>query len=182
MDVGFVFLTALALSMDIFAVSTVIGSFSKKINFKDLIIPLSFGVFHFIMLVIGYLLSTSFLDHMQGFDHWVAFGLLLFIGIRMILMSFSKEKEITIKWTEWKPLMLVSIATSIDALALGITFSIINIELWSSAIIVGLVVFMVGTFALFFGSKLKFKPKVSMLVGGIVLIGIGVKVLLGHVF
>jgi manganese efflux pump family protein len=179
MDFLLVILMGLALSMDIFTVAIIISLTSKfsKDQFK---LPFSFAIFHIIMMLLGYFLSLSFYRFIEAYDHWVAFGLLLVVGLRMIKESFSTNNP-DMNWTNWKELITISFATSIDALALGITFNLLKQNIWLSSLIVGIIVLCFGFIGLLFGSKLKFiKPKYSLLIGAIVLISIGIKIVLEH--
>jgi Predicted membrane protein len=178
------FFIAVGLSMDAFAVSICQGVSMRKANFKKLlIIGLYFGIFQAGMPVIGYLIGSQFAASINAFDHWIAFVLLSFIGIKMIMESFKKEastntEEVSLKMLTMLPL---AIATSIDALAVGISFAIIQVEIVPAISFIGittLLLSMVGVkIGNLFGSKSKAKAELA---GGIILILMGFKILLEH--
>jgi putative Mn2+ efflux pump MntP len=181
-----IILAALGLSMDAFAVAVCIGLATKRVTAKKaLTVGLYFGVFQALMPLIGYLLATQFSDKIEAFDHWIAFGLLCFIGIRMIVESFKADGdrfgagEPSLKPAAMLPL---AIATSIDALAVGITFAFLRIEIVPAALTIGLITLGLSVTGVkignTFGAKLQAKAEV---VGGAILILIGVKILLEHV-
>lgn len=180
-----IILIAISLSMDAFAVSMCKGLEMKKINHKHaLIIALFFGLFQALMPLIGYFLGTSFEKYITSFDHWIAFALLSIIGGKMIFDSFHKEeiKDGFIEKLNIKELFVLAIATSIDALAVGITFAFLkdtNITLAVS--LIGVITFALSYIGVILGNKIgiKFKSKAELL-GGIVLILIGIKILLEH--
>ena len=172
-----IFLIALSLSMDAFAVSIAngISCFSKKTALKQ---GLTFGFFQFLMPLLGWFLGISVKSYMEAIDHWIAFSLLALIGGGMIIDSFKKEKE---KSTS-KNLLLQAIATSIDALATGVSFAILDVNIiWASAII-GIVAFVLSYIGGILGNHLgQFLEKKASIAGGIVLIAVGVKILLEHI-
>ena len=182
MNYSFIILTGVALSLDTFAISTIIGATTKKITQKEYFLPLIFGFFHAIMLITGFTISTTFHKYINTFDHWIAFGILIIIGTKMIVEGKNKKKQKTFKWTNWKNIITISAGTSIDALALGITFQILEQGLIIPTIIIAIIVFLFGIGGLEFGSKIKkFKPKETYTYGGIALIIIGIKILLEHI-
>ena len=130
------YLISLSLAVDCFIVSICISSVSKLGKKVYLKIPLHFGLFQGTMTLIGFYLGLSFLRIIQGFDHWIAFGLLFLVGIKMILESFKKEKKLA-KIT-YPTIIILSIATSIDALAIGVTFRIIDGAIMMKSMIIGL--------------------------------------------
>jgi putative Mn2+ efflux pump MntP len=181
MDYLFITLTALALSADTLAICTIISLSSKKLCSRTYLIPPIFGVFHALMLITGYYLSTTFHEHISTFDHWIALILLTLIGIKMIREGMSKKEEKPI-WDSWKNIIALAIGTSIDALALGITFLLLKESIAIPALIIGIIVTTASYIGLFFGRKLPFrKPKKISIIGGVILIGIGIKILLGHI-
>lgn len=177
-----IFLTALGLSMDACATSICKGLSMKKYNIKKgLIIGLYFGIFQGLMPVIGYLLGTSFENFITKIDHWVAFVLLSTIGAKMIFDAFSNDKDSTNDSVDFKTMLPLAVATSIDALAIGITLAFLKVNIILSAIIIGITTFIMS----FLGSKLgnkfgsKYEKKAQIL-GGIILIFLGIKILLEH--
>ena len=173
---------SLGLGMDAFAVSVCKGVSFKKSNFKkSLIVALYMGVFQAIMPVIGYFLGISFADKITSIDHWLAFGLLFVIGIKMIKESLGKETEVINDKVDFKEMVVLAIATSIDALAVGITFAFLNVNLWFAIFLIGIVTFLlcfVGTkIGSVFGDKYEKKAEFA---GGLILILLGVKIVLEH--
>lgn len=179
-----IFLTGIGLAMDAFAVSICKGIQMPKLKkLRIIIIAIFFGGFQMLMPLIGWLLGSQFVQYIGAFDHWIAFVLLAFIGGKMAIESFKKDDECECKCDDnldIKELFLLAIATSIDALAVGITFSLYpDINIVSSIGIIGIVTFVICAAGVVIGHKFgsKFKSKAE-LVGGIVLIGIGIKLLI----
>jgi len=179
-----IILIALGLSMDAFAVSITLGLSVKRPKIKEFLIPgIYFGLFQMIMPFAGYFAGTYFVHKIQDFDHWIAFVLLAFIGGRMIKESFSKEKE-RAKGNpfQFATMLLLAIATSIDALAVGITFAFLSVDIWKSIILIGIVTFCMSICGVKIGNVFgtKFKSKAEF-IGGTVLVILGVKILIEHV-
>lgn len=176
-------LIAAGLSMDAFAVSLCEGLGMGRLSLKNsLIIALFFGGFQAAMPVIGWLLGKQFAGYITSVDHWVAFGLLAFIGGKMIFEV--KKSEVSDKCEvalNLKQLTLMAVATSIDALAVGVTFAFLKVSIVPSVLAIGLVTFAFTLAGVLighkFGSRLKTKAELA---GGIVLILIGTKILLEH--
>ena len=180
MNILTIVLTSFGLAMDAFAVSVGGGISIKKVSWKDaFLISLFFGGFQFLMPVLGWLAGLSFRDLIEQFDYWVAFILLAFIGIKMIYESFDDEEEEGTNFRSLSVLFTLAIATSIDALAVGLGFSMIEIPILSSALIIGVITFILCFFGVYLGDKFGdvFEKKAE-LVGGIVLILIGFKILI----
>lgn len=177
-----IFLIALGLAMDAFAVSICKGLAMKKVNFKKmLIIALYFGIFQALMPVIGYLLGASFEAIVTSIDHWIAFILLLFIGINMLREAFSKEEEKVTDDTGIKTMIVLAIATSIDALAVGISFAFLNVNIVIASSLIGGITFIVSMIGVVLGNKFGDKyRKNAEIFGGVILIIIGIKILLEH--
>lgn len=182
-----IFLTALALSMDAFAVSICKGLSIGKIRGRDMLIAGAwFGGFQAIMPAIGYFLGGALEEAIRAFDHWVAFGLLALIGAGMIREAFSKEEEKQDSSLSVRVMLPMAIATSIDALVVGITFrSAFSIETVGSMLgavaLIGATTFLCSAAGMKVGSLFGTKYKArAELVGGIILILIGIKVLLEH--
>ena len=178
-------LIALGLSMDAFAVSVTLGLSVKKPKPKEIIIPgLFFGSFQALMPLIGFFTGIIFAGRIQEFDHWIAFILLGFIGGKMIKDSISKDKEKPKESSFLVMKMLVlSIATSIDALAVGVTFAFFQINIIRAVIIIGVITFFMSMLGVKIGSIFgaKFKSKAEFF-GGTVLVFLGTKILIEHLF
>jgi putative Mn2+ efflux pump MntP len=181
---------ALALAMDCFAVSIASGIIVKKHLGKMMIrMAFLFGLFQAAMPLIGWLGVSTFTSYLENIDHWIAFGLLAFLGGRMIRESFLPEEEKKIKPRKLKTQVVLAIATSIDALAVGISFACTgfsNIKmLVCPLLIIGFVSFVMSIIGVLLGVKFgkpitkKLKPE---LLGGVILIFIGIKVLLSHLY
>lgn len=183
-----VFLTGIALSMDAFAVAICKGLKMQRLNYKQMsLIALFFGGFQAIMPFIGWTLGHSFKEYIESFDHWVAFALLLFIGGKMIyeVLKGDEDDDCCCDNFDIKELFLLAIATSIDAMAAGIAFAIDGINtlydiLWA-ILIIGITTFVLSAIGVLIGHKFGavYKSKAE-LVGGIILILIGLKILLEH--
>lgn len=189
MSMAVIFLTAVSLAMDAFAVSitngVIVSDFKKRHAVK---MGVYFGVFQFVMPIIGYALGSGFKRYIEAFDHWIAFGLLILIGGNMIREGLFAEKEQSGKKSaaealNFKVLSAQAVATSIDALAVGVSFSLMSdINMWLVCGIIGAVAFLFSFFGALMGRKIGgfFKNKAEI-VGGIILCLIGVKILLEHI-
>lgn len=181
------FLIAIGLSMDAFAVAVCKGLNMKKINYKNsFLIALFFGSFQGLMPVIGWFIGIRFEKYITSIDHWIAFILLSIIGVNMIKEAFSKDEDdhecsCSNEILDFKELFILAIATSIDALAIGITFAFLGINIINSATLIGISTFIISFVGVMIGNKFgtKYKEKASIL-GGAVLIIIGLKILLEH--
>ena len=180
-----IILLGVGLSMDAFAVSICRGIKMRPFNKKQAAITaLAFGLAQGLMPLIGWLVGKQFESYITAFDHWIAFGLLAFIGVKMIIESLKQEKEQNeCNDFKIKELIIMAVATSIDALAVGITFAFLPVKtsIYTAVLIIAAITFAfcyVGGYVGFkFGDKLKNKAE---LIGGIVLILIGLKILLEH--
>ena len=175
-------LLAIGLAMDAFAVSITSGITITNIKVKHaLITALFFGVFQAVMPVIGWLLGKEFSSFISGFDHWVVFIILAFIGIKMIYESFKEREKKTQAEVSFNlsVLFMLAIATSIDALAVGISFSFLKTGILFPVIIIGIVTFILSFIGVYIGKKLGciFGRRMET-IGGFILIAIGFKVLL----
>lgn len=174
---------AVGLSMDAFAVSICKGLALQKFSIqKGLIAGLWFGGFQALMPLIGYFLGAQFKDRIEAIDHWIAFILLGFIGCNMIREALSKEEECSDDSFDFKTMLLMAVATSIDALAVGITFAFLNVaNIWTAIGIIGCTTFLFSFAGVrignAFGSRYKSKAELA---GGIILIALGIKILLEH--
>lgn len=177
-----IFAIGVALAMDAFAVSICKGLSMKKINWKKaIIIGLYFGAFQALMPVIGYFLGTTLSGFVEKIDHWIAFVLLSIIGGNMIKESTDDEVEKRNDKVDFKTMLVLAIATSIDAMAVGVTFAFLKTNLVLAISIIGIITFIISVLGVIIGNKFgdKFQNKAE-LIGGIVLIIIGLKILLEH--
>ena len=175
-------LIAIGLSMDAFSVSICKGLTTKKFSWRmALVCGLWFGFFQALMPIIGYFLGAQFQEMIEAYDHWIAFGLLFLIGANMIREAVWGKGESQDGSLGFKTMLLLAIATSIDALAVGVSFACIRVKLWSSVIVIGLTTFAFSVLGVkignVFGSKYE---KSAGIIGGIILILIGLKILLEH--
>ncbi len=175
-------LIAIGLSMDAFSVSICKGLTTKKFSWRmALVCGLWFGFFQALMPIIGYFLGAQFQEMIEAYDHWIAFGLLFLIGANMIREAVWGKEESQDGSMGFKTMLLLAIATSIDALAVGVSFACIRVKLWSSVIVIGLTTFAFSVLGVkignVFGSKYE---KSAEIIGGIMLILIGLKILLEH--
>lgn len=177
-----IILLGVSLAMDATAVSICKGLSMKKLDKKKAItIALYFGTFQAIMPIIGYLLGISFKEVVESIDHWIAFFLLAVIGINMIRESLSKESESLNDLIDFKTMTPLAIATSIDALAIGITFAFLRVNIIGAVTIIGIITIFLSMIGVFIGNEFGNKyGKIAETLGGIVLIGIGLKILLEH--
>ena len=181
---GFVelLLIAVGLSMDAFAVSICKGLSVKKVGPKHAVLAgLYFGGFQFLMPLIGYLLGFKFEHLITSVDHWIAFVLLALIGGNMIKDAFSKDEEKFSDDFGFKTMLLMAVATSIDALAVGITFAFLEVDIVPAAALIGVTTFIFSAAGIYIGNAFgaKYKSKAE-LAGGVILILIGLKILLEH--
>ena len=180
------FLLGVGLSMDAFAVSVCKGLAMNKVNKKQAVmIGLYFGGFQALMPLIGWFLGVRFQKYITSVDHWIAFGLLVFIGGKMILEAVrdSEVQEIGEKDLplDHKEMLVLAVATSIDALAVGITFAFLDTPIIEAIAIIGCTTFLLSILGVvvgnFFGTRYKKKAEIA---GGIILVLIGLKILLEH--
>lgn len=180
---GFVelLLIAVGLSMDAFAVSVCKGLSVRKVQLRHLLLAgLYFGGFQFLMPVLGWLLGVRFEHLIQSVDHWIAFGLLTVIGLSMIRESRSGAEELNDDFG-FRTMLLLAVATSIDALAVGVTFAFLQVSILPAAGLIGVTTFLLSALGIRIGSVFgaRFKSGAE-LAGGVILILIGVKILLEH--
>lgn len=178
-------LIALALAMDVFAVAIASGVILSPINRRQLFrLSFHFGLFQGIMPIIGWLAGLSVQNLIKAYDHWIAFGLLSFIGCKMMYEALRPgEEERPSDPTRGMTMVMLSIATSIDALAVGLTLGMIGVSIWIPALVIGVVAGVMTCLGMMMGEKvgLALGRKIEIL-GGLVLIGIGVKILFEHLF
>jgi len=187
------FILAVGLSMDAFAVAVCVGLSLEKITYRRaLIVGLYFGGFQALMPLIGYVAGSLFADKIITYDHWIAFGLLSFLGIKMIIGSLKSSNEVpTIKnqtpdeVTETclkpKAMLPLAVATSIDALAVGISLAFLNVKIIPAVSFIGITTLVLSMIGVKIGNVfgLKFKSKAEF-AGGVILILIGLNILLDH--
>ena len=175
--------TAISLAMDALAVSAANGVALRSVTVKHaLTFGLYFGFFQFFMPLLGWLLGSSFAERIVSVDHWIAFALLAGIGVKMLWETrYTRQSARESPLLSWRTMSLMAIATSIDALAVGISFAMVNVNIWLSSFIIGLVAFILSFAGVLLGKRLgyKFGAKMERL-GGCVLILIGGKILLEH--
>ncbi|MDP8201072.1 MAG: manganese efflux pump MntP family protein [Candidatus Tenebribacter burtonii] len=185
MNIITIILIAFGLAMDAFAVSIASGVTLKCFKVRPALrVAFFFGGFQALMPVLGWLAGTSFQHYIAAFDHWIAFGLLTFIGGKMIYESFLIEKaESKCDPNNLITVFVLSIATSIDALAVGLSFSALQVQIIQPAIIIGIITFLLSLLGVYLGGKFGslFENKIEF-IGGTVLIGIGLKILIEHLF
>ena len=179
-------LIGIGLSMDAFAVAICQGLCMKKLNWRHAaVIALFFGGFQALMPLIGWVLGSQFAEYIQNIDHWVAFVLLVLIGGNMVREALSPEEEKVACAVEskldYKQLFLMAVATSIDALAVGVTFAFLEVSIVPAISIIGCTTFCLSLVGVamgnFFGTRYKKRAELS---GGIILILLGAKILLEH--
>ena len=178
-------LIGVGLAMDAFAVSICKGLAMRRMNYKKaIIIAAFFGVFQALMPALGYVLGTTFANKIAAIDHWIAFILLALIGANMIKEALSSDDdECQDDSLRLGDLIMLSIATSIDALAVGITFAFFNVSLLLSVSMIGIITFIICVIGVkvgnVFGEKYKSKAELA---GGLILILMGAKILIDHLF
>lgn len=173
---------SIGLAMDAFAVSVCKGLSMKRMKWKNaIIIGAYFGYFQALMPALGYLLGYNFQDRISNIDHWIAFILLGVIGINMIKEAISKENDVHNDSVKFKEMIVLAIATSIDALAVGITFAFLNVNLILAISLIGIITFIISVLGVkvgnIFGDKYEKKAEFA---GGIILIFLGIKILVEH--
>jgi putative Mn2+ efflux pump MntP len=179
MNIIEIFLIGLALSMDAFAVAICLGLRHKATAKNMLTVGAYFGIFHVVMLLIGFYAATVFADSITAYDHWIAFGLLSFLGIKMMIGSFKEDKEDTAASLNYKVMLPLAVAMSIDALAIGISFAFIGVDIIPASLMISVVVFLLAMLGIRIGNS--FGPKLGSkaeFLGGVVLVLIGTKILL----
>ena len=186
------FLIGVGLSMDAFAVAVCKGLGMKKINWRHtFVIALFFGVFQALMPLLGWALGTQLASLITPIDHWIAFGLLAFIGAKMLVDAFKGEDGCdedcacgeSEPGLDIKELLMLAVATSIDALAVGITFAFLGVNIWLAILIIGVTTFVLSFIGVAIGNQFGSRfEKPATIAGGVVLILIGVKILVEHLF
>ena len=172
-----------SLALDAFAVSISTGTLIKTRTWRDYFrIPFHFGLFQFLMPVFGWYLGSRVEPLIADIDHWIAFLLLAIIGGKMIKAAFSKEKELqTSDPSRGISLIILSVATSIDALAVGFSLALLRYSIWYPSILIGIITAVLSLIGLFAGNRLGNKfGNIVEVCGGVILISIGIKIVLTH--
>jgi putative Mn2+ efflux pump MntP len=185
MNIVEILLIALSMSMDAFAVCLGAGAQQRTSGPRPVFrLAFHFGLFQFFMPVIGWFAGTTIVRYISAYDHWVAFGLLAFVGVRMIRSGFdptnSEQKNDPSRgWT----LVLLAFATSIDALAIGFSLGMVGVTIWYPALVIGVVTGLISLLGIYLGNRLgqRFGKRMEI-IGGVVLILIGIRILISHLF
>jgi len=184
MDLATIFILAIALGVDAFSVAIGIGAANhQKLWWPPVLrLSLAFGFFQFMMAVLGWFAGSTVVEIIDAFDHWVVFGILALIGGKMIWEGWEKEEQkIQTDQTKGLPLLILSVATSIDSLAVGFSFSALKNPILFPALIIGIVCLSMTSLGMIFGKALaRILGKKVNIFGGLVLLVIGVKVLIEH--
>lgn len=182
MDILSLLAISVGLAMDAFAVAVCKGLAIKKIAIKNMFkVGIWFGLFQGLMPLIGYFLGMTLEKYITSVDHWVSLLLLSLIGISMIKEALNKDSEQSDDDLTFKTMFLLAIATSIDALAIGVTLAFLNVNIFISVLIIGIITFILSAIGVkvgnLFGLKYKSKAEIA---GGIILIIMGIKILFEH--
>lgn len=183
-DLIFVTFIALGLSADCFAVALGIGTLGRKISSRNVLrVALAFGVFQMVMPLVGWLVGQTIVRIISSYDHWIAFALLTFVGVKMIWEFVHGEGgSENLDIVKWGTLLTLSLATSIDALAVGLSFAFLRTDIVIASLIIGLVAFCVTAFSFWLGRKASVvMGRWAQLIGGLILMGIGLRILLTHI-
>ncbi len=181
-----IFAIAVALAMDAFAVAIASGVRLKRVSFRQFFrMAWHFGLFQAMMPVIGWAAGQAIRDAVERFGHWLAFGLLTYVGISMIREAFKLKEDARRRKdpTRGLTLVMLSVATSIDALAVGVTISVLKVSIWTPALVIGLVAGLFTVLGLYLGKSVGSAERLSPVaevLGGLVLLGIAVKILIEH--
>jgi putative Mn2+ efflux pump MntP len=178
-----ILIVALGLSADCFAVALSSSIATKRFSLTRFFrFPLAFGIFQALMVVLGWLAGSAIIDYISAYDHWVAFGLLVFIGGRMIWESFHEKADEKAKnYDGWFTLFALSIATSIDALAVGLSFAFLEVNIVTAGVTIGVTALVITIIGQIIGNRVGvLVGKRAEIIGGLILICIGIKILLEH--
>lgn len=180
MNILEILLISLGLAMDAFAVSICLG-YRNSNRILALKAAFLFGVFQAVMPIIGWACGYQFRKHISAIDHWIAFFLLFLIGIKMIYEAIKSDDNTSGKQDSLKALIILAVATSIDALAVGVTFSILKISILLPIVVIGVITFILSYSGVKFGCKLRSNfDKYAEIAGGVILIILGSKILIEH--
>ncbi len=181
-----IFAIAVALAMDAFAVAIASGVRLKRVSFRQFFrLAWHFGLFQALMPIIGWSAGLTVRDTIERFGHWVAFGLLVYVGVNMIREAFKLEEDGRRHKdpTRGLTLVMLSVATSIDALAVGLTISMLRVSIWTPALIIGVVAGVFTVIGLYLGKSVGSAERLSPIaevLGGVILLGIAVKIVIEH--
>ena len=177
-------LISVGLAMDAFAVSVGKGMTLKRVRLSHALnAGVWFGGFQALMPIIGYFVGRSFAEYVVSVDHWIAFSLLVLIGVNMIREALGDDDEEQNGDFGFRTMLVMAIATSIDALAVGISMAFLNVNVWSSATVIGVVTLIISAMGVYLGSLWgsRLGPKAGI-IGGMILIGIGIKIVVEHMW
>jgi putative Mn2+ efflux pump MntP len=185
MDYFTIIAIALGLSFDTFAVSLSYGVIRSAIHFRQALwVAIVLAIFQGGLTITGYFLGTVFSDIFKTIDHWIALGLLLFLGVKMIVEGLKKtEKKDQSDYNKVIVLFAIALGTSIDAFAVGFSFALLDLQIWTSGLIIGIVTFLASMTAIRIGKSagVQLGNKVEI-IGGLILIAIGFKIFVEHMF
>lgn len=175
---------AVALAMDAFAVAIASGVALKSVSPRQTFrLAWHFGLFQALMPILGWFLGGTVREYIEAYDHWIAFGLLLYIGVNMIREAFEEDDGSKGDPTKGMRMVMLSVATSIDALAVGLSLSMLGVSVWWPSLIIGIVALLFTIFGLHMGKTAAKAERIghfAELLGGAVLIAIGIKILWEH--
>ena len=175
----------IGLSVDSLAASITTGALSKSLKLRRVLkIALFMALFQGVMPLVGLLVGSSFRQEIEAYDHWVAFSLLLLIGGKLIYDSlYSSENPEAITYTKNLTLAGMALATSIDAMVIGIGFGLMDVNIWMAMLIIGLITFVFSSLGVIIGEKIGCRVNKGIgIIGGIVLISLGTKILIEHLY
>ena len=177
-----IFILAVALAMDSVAVSIAMGSKYTKLRLpKILFIAAVFGIFQGLMPLAGYFIGISFANYVQVYDHWIAFVLLVALGGKMLYEAYQDGFDEEVTDLSTKTLITLAVATSIDAMAVGVSFAFLQTDIYTASVIIAVVTFILCLVAVYIGKKLgTFLESKAEILGGVILIGLGCKILAEH--
>lgn len=188
MDLVTTFLIAIGLAMDAFAVSLGAGTSPGRRSWRKVFrLAFHFGLFQGGMTFIGWLAGSTISRFISTFDHWIALGLLAFVGVRMIISGIKPDDDgeecSTSDPSRGGTLVLLSVATSIDALAVGLSYALIDGNIWFPVVMIGVVTLILSALGVLLGEKLgcRFGKRMEI-IGGLILVGIGIRVVVSHLF
>lgn len=184
MPVWEILVVAVGLSMDAVAVSLAASASNRARGARAMFrLAFHFGLFQFLMPVIGWLIGSTVAPYISSFDHWVAFALLAFVGVRMIRAALGGGEDLGRDPSRGATLLMLSVATSIDALAIGLTLAMIGDGIWVASVVIGIVTASLTSLAVLLGARVGRAVGTRMeIVGGLALIAIGVKILVEHLW
>jgi len=185
MDIFSLLFIALALAMDAFAVALAAGAILHPVSKRQLFrLGFHFGLFQGFMPILGWLAGRSVQTLISAYDHWIAFGLLAYVGGKMIYEACAGDEDAPgTDPTKGFTMVMLSIATSIDALAVGLSLAVVGITIWTPAVVIGITASVLTVIGMLLGGKVgPIWGKRVEIIGGVVLIGIGIKILLEHLF